>query len=264
MSAPTPEPDGDRAPGNPAARAMLEQVGGVSGLIYSALPILVLVPVNSQFGLVPAVGAALGVALLVLIWRLIRRESTQPAVSGFIGVGFGALIAYLVGSAKGYFLWGIWMSALWAAVFALSVLIRRPAVGYVWSWINGHGKDWRAVRKVLLAFDLATLTWVAVFAARFVVQRYLYDADETGWLGFARVAMGVPLTAVAAVITYFVIRHAQRELARSGLSEANPAGVEAADGQVADAEVADAEVAGAEVANGQVADARAVRGDSGA
>lgn len=220
MSAPTPEPDGRRAPGNPAARAMLEQVGGVSGLIYSALPILVLVPVNGQFGLVPAVGAALGVALLVLIWRLVRRESTQPAVSGFIGVGVGALIAYLVGSAKGYFLWGIWMSALWAAVFVISVLIRRPAVGYVWSWINGHGKDWRAVRKVVLAFDAATLTWVAVFASRFVVQSYLYDADETGWLGFARVAMGVPLTAVAALITYLVIRYAQRELAKVAPADA--------------------------------------------
>ena len=37
------------------AQAMLAQMGGVSGLIYSALPVAVLVPVNTAFGLVPAI-----------------------------------------------------------------------------------------------------------------------------------------------------------------------------------------------------------------
>ena len=193
-------------------RVLLDQMGGLSGLIYSAAPVVVLVPVNSWFGLVPAVGAALGVALLVLIWRVIRGESTQPAVSGFVGVGISALIAYLVGSAKGYFLFGIWVSLAWAVVFAASVLVRRPVVGYIWGWLGGHGRDWRAQPRAVRAFDIATLTWVAVFAARFVVQRYLYGADETGWLGFARIAMGVPLTAVAALVTYLAVRSVRRLL----------------------------------------------------
>ena len=193
-------------------RVLLDQMGGLSGLIYSAAPVVVLVPVNSWFGLVPAVGAALGVALLVLIWRVIRGESTQPAVSGFVGVGISALIAYLVGSAKGYFLFGIWVSLAWAVVFAASVLVRRPVVGYIWGWLGGHGRDWRTQPRAVRAFDIATLTWVAVFAARFVVQRYLYGADETGWLGFARIAMGVPLTAVAALVTYLAVRSVRRLL----------------------------------------------------
>ncbi|HEX7825799.1 MAG TPA: DUF3159 domain-containing protein, partial [Mycobacterium sp.] len=90
------------------AHALLEQMGGISGLIYSSLPILVFVPVSSFFGLVPAISAALGVATLILIWRLIRKESLQPAFSGFFAVGVSALIAYLVGESKGYFLLGIW------------------------------------------------------------------------------------------------------------------------------------------------------------
>ena len=61
-------------------------------------------------------------------------------------------------------------------------------------------------------FDIATFTWVLVFASRFVVQRHLYDADETGWLATARIAMGWPLTAVAALATYLAIRAAQRAL----------------------------------------------------
>ena len=194
------------------AQAILQQMGGISGLIYSSLPVLVFVPVSSFFGLVPAIIAALVVAALILVWRLARKESLQPAISGFVSVGFCAAIAYIVGESKGYFLYGIWMSLFWAVVFLVSVLIRRPVVGYIWSWVNGHDRGWRHVRRAVLVFDVATITWVAVFTARFLVQRHLYDADETGWLGIARIAMGWPLTALAALVTYLAIRSAQRAL----------------------------------------------------
>jgi hypothetical protein len=201
------------------AHALLEQMGGISGLIYSSLPVLVFVPVSSLAGLMPAIFAALGVATLILIWRLIRKESLQPAFSGFFAVGVSALIAYLVGASKGYFLLGIWSSLLYAGVFALSVLIRRPVVGYVWGWVNEHDRGWRKVRKAVFAFDVATLTWVAVFGARFVVQNHLYDADQTGLLGVARIAMGWPLTGVAALVTYLAIRTAQRALHERAAAE---------------------------------------------
>lgn len=191
-------------------QALLAQMGGVAGLIYTSLPVVVFVPVSSMFGLLPAIITALIVAALILAWRLVRHESVQPAVSGFIGVGFCALIAWYVGAAKGYFLLGIWMSLFWAAVFGLSILIRRPVVGYVWSWVNGHGYRWRSVRRAVTAFDVATFTWVVVFAARFLVQHQLYDMDRTGWLAAARIAMGWPLTGVAALATYFAIKSAQR------------------------------------------------------
>lgn len=204
--------DSETTPEKTPAQALLAQMGGISGLIYSALPVAVLVPVNTAWGLVPAISAALGVAALILVWRLVRRESVQPAVSGFIGVGISALIAWLVGASKGYFLLGIWMSLIWAGVFTISVLIRRPIVGYVWSWVQSHDRTWRSSRRAVLAFDIATLTWVLVFASRFVVQRHLYDLDQTGWLGVARIAMGWPLTGVAALVTYLAIRVAQRAI----------------------------------------------------
>ena len=195
-----------------SAQALMDQMGGLSGLIYSSLPVVAFVPVSSAFGLVPAIISALGIAAVILAWRLYRKDTVQPAISGFIGVGFCALIAYLMGEAKGYFLYGIWMSLLWASVFAVSVVIRRPVAGYLWGWIGGKGQDWRSVRGAVRAFDLATLTWVLVFASRFVVQHHLYDADQTGWLGFARIAMGWPLTAIAALVTYLAIKAAQRAI----------------------------------------------------
>jgi hypothetical protein len=215
------DPGADPGKRSSKAHAVLEQMGGISGLIYSSLPVVAFVPVSQLFGLTPAITSALGVAAVILVWRLARRESTQPAISGFIGVGICAVIAYFMGESKGYFLLGIWTSLAWASVFALSVLIRRPVVGYVWGWVNEHDRDWRTVRTAVLAFDIATMVWVLVFASRFVVQHHLYDADQTGWLGVARISMGWPLTAVAALVTYLAIRAAQRAMHAHDDAEAN-------------------------------------------
>lgn len=200
------------------AERMMQQLGGVSGIVYSSLPVLVFVGTSRLLGLAVASAAALGVAALILVWRLARRDSVQPAVSGLIGVAVCVLIAYVMGESKGYFLLGIWTSLLYAAVFAVSILLRRPVVGYIWSWLHGHDRGWRGVRRAVYAFDVATLTWAVVFAARFVVQRVLYDSDHTGWLVVARIAMGWPLTAVAAVVTFLAIRRAQRALDASAVT----------------------------------------------
>ena len=192
---------------------LLAQAGGISGVIYSSLPVIVFVIASSVSGLVPAIASAVGVAALILVWRLIRRESPQPAFSGFFGVALCALIAYVLGESKGYFLLGIWMSLVWAVVFTVSVLIRRPLVGYAWSWATGRGDAWRGVPRAVYAFDVASVGWVLVFAARYVVQGLLYDADRTGWLAAARLGMGWPLTALAALATYAAIKSAQRSIA---------------------------------------------------
>ena len=212
--------------GRTPGQALLGQMGGVSGLIYSALPVAVLVPISTAFGLLPAIFSALGVAVAILLWRLVRRDSVRPALAGFLGVGISALIAWWVGASKGYFLLGIWMSLFWAVVFTISVLIRRPIVGYVWSWVNGHDRSWRRSRQAVRAFDAATATWVLVFGARFIVQNRLYDEDKTGWLGVARIAMGWPLAAIGAFVTYLAIRAAQRALHATHAATSQPAEVD--------------------------------------
>ena len=136
---------------------LLAQVGGVSGLVYSSLPVVTFVGVSSAAGLRAAIMSALGVAALVLLWQLIRRNSAQPALAGFMGVGVCTLIAYFVGQSKGYFLLGIWMSLLWAVVFTVSVVIRRPMVGYLWSWAGRRDRGWRATNA--LGFDRVSLTF---------------------------------------------------------------------------------------------------------
>ncbi|SIR86780.1 DUF3159 domain-containing protein [Williamsia sterculiae] len=194
---------------------MLEQLGGVSGLIYSTVPIVVFVPVNSFFGLKWAIIAALASAAAIFAIRLARREALQPAVSGLIGVAICAFIAHRTGSAKGYFLFGIWSTLVYAAVFVLSIVVRWPLVGVVWNMINGNGSEWRRHRRTLVAYDIATACWAVLFIARYLVQSSLYDHDQTGWLAASRIAMGWPLTAVAVLATVLLVRWADRGAAES-------------------------------------------------
>lgn len=194
----------------PREQTLLEQLGGISGLVYSTLPVLVFVPANSLWGLTAAIWTALAVACGVLVWRLARRTPVQPAISGFIGVAICAFIAHRTGDAKGYFLFGIYASLAYGGAFVLSVLVRRPLVGVVWGMLNGQGSRWRSHRDAVRAYDVATVAWAVVFVARYLVQNHLYDEDRTGWLAVARIGMGWPLTAVALLVTLWAVRRADR------------------------------------------------------
>ena len=189
---------------------VLGQLGGVSGLISSMIPVIVFVVVNAAFGVTAAIVAALCTAALVAVVRLLRRDGLAPAVSGFLGVAICAFIAHRVGDAKGYFLLGIWTSLVYAGVLLASILVRWPLIGVAWNYVNGAGTQWRRDRRTLIAYDIATAFWALVFAGRYLAQSSLYDSGDTGWLAVARIGMGWPLTALAVVVTVLLVRRASR------------------------------------------------------
>lgn len=191
-------------------QTLLEQMGGLSGLFSSTLPVLVLVPINSKWGLTPALIAAVGTALAIFVWRLVRKESLQPAVSGLLGVAFCAAIAWFMGDAKGYFAYGIWYSLVAGCAFVISVVVRWPLVGVIWRGINGEDQRWRTNRRAVKAFNIATLSWAVIFLARFGVQQWLYSSASASALGYTRIAMGWPLTAVVLLVTVWAVKTANR------------------------------------------------------
>ena len=191
-----------------AELTLLEQMGGLSGLVSATLPVIVLIPVNNFFGLGPALAAALGVAVAIAIWRVLRKETLQPAISGLLGVALCAAIAWFTGDAKGYFLYGIWMSLALCIAAVLSILLRWPAVGVIWKGINGEEMQWQKITPARRAYAIATGGWAVIFLARFIVQRAIYDADATTALGVTRILMGWPLTLLVTALTVWMVRRA--------------------------------------------------------
>jgi hypothetical protein len=198
-----------------AQPTILEQLGGIPGMIYSTVPVMLFVIVNSVSSLGSALVVAVGVAVLIAIWRLVRGEPLQPAISGLFAVGIGALIAHHTGQARDFFLLGIWYSGALAVVFLLSVLAGWPLAGVIWHGINGDGQSWRSERVLRRAYTFATLLWAVMFAVKFVTQRWLYDANQPGWLAFARIA-GYALTGLALLGTLWAVRRARSAEPRLG------------------------------------------------
>ncbi|WP_235923114.1 DUF3159 domain-containing protein [Corynebacterium lizhenjunii] len=195
-------------------------MGGLGGLVAATVPVVVLIPVNNAWGLGPALAAALGVAALITLWRVLRKETLQPAVSSFLGVGVCAGIAWLTGDAKGYFLYGIWVSLLLAVLAVVSILVRWPAVAVVWKGLNGESMQWREVPTAVRYYSVATAGWALVFLSRFVVQNQLYNTTDTTTLGIARILMGWPLTALVVLFTVVLVRRANAAVeAASAMSQ---------------------------------------------
>ena len=209
---PAGEEPGGPAPAPAPQPTLLEQMGGPMGFVYSAVPVVVFVAANAFLPLTATIIVSVAVGLAITGYRLLRGERFTVAAGGLLGLALAIGIVVLTGSARDFFVIGIW-AYLAAFVVALgSVLARRPLSGVVWNLVHGGTHDWRADRRVLRAHDVATLAAAVVSGARFGVQQWLYVSDETGWLGVARVAMGWPLTILAALVVVWAWRRSSTRL----------------------------------------------------
>ncbi len=133
---------------------LVESIGGWRGLVDSGLPVVVFVVANAVAGLQAAIWAAIGAGVVLVGIRLARRQTVQQAISGFFGILIAAFIANRTGEAKGYFLFGIWASFLYAGVFLVSLLARWPLVGLIWEYVDGRGigTAWRKDRPLMRVY----------------------------------------------------------------------------------------------------------------
>lgn len=188
-----------------------DAVGGTRGLVESALPGLVFVVVFlvTKPRLDVALVSASAVALLAVIVRLVQRTPITQALSGLFGVGFGVLWAWWTGRAEDYFAGGLIINAAWFLGILVSLLVRWPAVGVVLSLLRAEPMAWRTdagADHLRRRYVWATWVWVAMFGFRLAVQLplYLHGSDAVGWLGTAKLAMGVPLFALVLWVTWLL------------------------------------------------------------
>lgn len=199
------DPVSDPAATKPVPPTIWEQMGGPMGMIDSGLPVVVFIVANTIGGLGWGIGAALAAAVVIAILRLVRKRPVTQAIAGVFGVGIAAFIAYKTDSAKGYFLLGIWSYLIYGGALLVSILVRWPLIGVIWEGVNGKGTAWRSDRKLVRRYDFATFVWVLVFAARYLVQNYLYDTDQVGWLAAVRLLMGYPVFILAIAISVWIV-----------------------------------------------------------
>jgi hypothetical protein len=185
-----------------------KSVGGVRGIIESVLPYTVFSLVYAGTKDIQTSIIAAGAPLAVLVvWRLIARETLVQAVSGVLGIAIGAYIANKTGKASYFFLPNILKNTGFAAAYAISILVRWPLIGVVVGPMTGEMFAWRDDRRRYTAYKWATWIWVGMFAVRLAVQIPLFLADQVTLLGTLNgLVLGIPLFALTIWLSWLVLR----------------------------------------------------------
>jgi hypothetical protein len=189
--------------------SILAAYGGRRGLAEIGLPTMVFVGVYTATSkLTVSLWTAVAISAVLSLWRLVRREKVQNAISGVIGVVVCALFARHTGQAKDFYLPGVLLNIGEALLFGMSVLIRWPIVGVVLGPITGEMMAWRAHPARLRAFTRATWLLAAMFVFRVFVEVPLYLSNQTTALGAAKVLLGYPLYLMVLFMAWQIIRKA--------------------------------------------------------
>jgi uncharacterized protein DUF3159 len=192
-----------------SAATMIAAFGGVRGMVDMTVPGLVFVIAYtiSRSTWTSALTAG-GVALAFAIVRIVRRESLQHALGGFLGVAVAGFVAIKSGKAENFYSVGMLFTGGYAVAYLISILVRWPLIGVVLGPALGENFTWRRNPGRYAAYRKATWVWIAMFVLRVVIQIPIWMTGNVTALGVAKVALGVPPFLVACYITWLIMSKA--------------------------------------------------------
>jgi hypothetical protein len=201
-------------PENMGEKELLNKaIGGWRGLIDSALPsMLFIVIFVFQKNLNNALIASLALGGVLLLIRLIERKSLTQVFSGFLGLSISVFLTWRTKDASNFFLTGIVTNAIYGFFLLISVLIRKPLIGYLVGSLVGDISGWLKHPLLVRAYTTVTWLWVAVFGLRLLVQIPLYLNDSIALLGSVKIFMGWPLYLFAVWLTYQIVQTARAKI----------------------------------------------------
>jgi len=188
-------------------------IGGWRGLVDSALPsmLFILIFVFQQ-DLNNALIAALILGGILLLIRLFERKPLTQVISGFVGLSISVLITWRTKDASNFFLTGIITNAVYGFALLVSVLIRKPLIGYLVGSLVGDTSGWLKHPLLVRAYTIVTWLWIGVFGLRLVVQIPLYLNDSVALLGSVKIFLGWPLYLLSVWLTYQIVQTARAKI----------------------------------------------------
>lgn len=153
--------------------------------------------------------AAVVLAVLLGVVRLVRGERLGAVVISLAAVVGAALLALYTGRAQDFFLIQVLLNIASALAWAASILIRWPLLGVIVGFVLGQKTRWRRDPALLRAYSLASWVWVfGQYTVRVAVFGLLWWSEEVVALGVARTVLSWPLVAVTLAISGWVLHRA--------------------------------------------------------
>lgn len=191
-----------------AETVLLERaIGGWRGVIDSGLPtaVFVVAYVVTSSNLRSSLIAAIAAGVLIVAWRLVRRENLGQVAAGFVGLAISAWWASRNDNASDLYIPGMLTNLGYGTAFLISILVRWPLLGVAMGFLTGEGTAWRHDATLRRTYAAASWIWVALFYSRLVVQTPMYLAGAVELQGITKIVMGYPLFLAAAYFTYRVL-----------------------------------------------------------
>ncbi|MFJ3658955.1 DUF3159 domain-containing protein [Streptomyces sp. NPDC090119] len=190
--------------------ALFEAFGGVRGMVETVLPGLLFVTIytiNKDLHL--SAIAALGVAVVMLVVRLVRKDTVKHAFSGVFGVAFGVVFAMFTGNAKDFYLPGMLYTLGLALAYIITTLAGVPLIGLMLGPVFKENLSWRTRnpgRKK--AYTKASWAWGLILLAKCAILFPLYWWADTTQLGWILVILKIPPFLLAVWLTWVFLAKA--------------------------------------------------------
>lgn len=199
---------------------VLRSVGGVRGIVEAVLPGLAfLVAFLVSHDLMLTIVASLMLCAGMLVVRLLQRQTVAGVLSGTVMVLICLFAAYKSADARNYYLPACIINAVWALGLGVSLVARRPAIGYfvelvanpptenLSTWYHG----WHDDVPLRRAYTKATWLWLAMFVVRDAAQVPLWLMGHVYALGTVTLVLGIPLFALVCWFSYLIIATPRHE-----------------------------------------------------
>jgi hypothetical protein len=175
---------------------------GRGNLADTVVPPIVFVVINALLGFDYAVWGSLVLAVLITILRLARGQAVRYAFGGLGGILLAVLVAKLLDRAEGYFLPTIVTGAVTVVTCGLSVIAGRPLVAWTSYIARRWPLEWYWHPRIRPAYAEVTVAWMVFFAARLVLQLFLFQETQAGALAVVNIIMGWPATIALLAASY--------------------------------------------------------------
>ncbi len=190
--------------------ALLEAFGGLRGMIETVLPGLLFVTIFTiNKDLHWSAIAALAVSLVLVVVRLVTRDTVKHAFSGVFGVAFGVVFAMMTGNAKNFYLPGMLYTLGLALAYIITTLAGVPLIGLILGPVFKENLSWRTRnpgRKK--AYAKASWAWGLILLAKCAILFPLYWWANTAQLGWVLVALKIPPFLLAVWLTWVFLAKA--------------------------------------------------------
>lgn len=127
---------------------------------------IVFVVANAILGTRPAAALAIFMALVLVGWRLARKQPIRFAIAGVGGTLIASAFAAYSGRGEAYFLPGVVTSAAYGLVFFGTMAWGKPAVAWASHWTRGYPREWFWHSRVRPAYMETTFMWAVFFSVR--------------------------------------------------------------------------------------------------